>query len=137
MKLINIKNILSLPLDVIETKYTAALEDYKKACKNSPELADTHMDSLHEAMANKNHTSIAAEKKKHLNIQRQKEAGRALAILKRKERPMVSKVFITMENGRIECANKEKIEWACIKENQRRFTQVHDTSPRNKKSWNG
>ena len=87
------------------------------------------MDSLDEAMANKNHTSIASEKKKRINIQWQKEAGRALAILKREERPMVSKVFITTENGRIECANKEKIEWVCIKENQRRFTQVHDTSP--------
>ena len=112
MKLVNIKNILSLPLDVIETKYTAVLEDYKNACKNSPELADIHMESIDEIMVNKNHTSIAAEKKKRLNIQRQKEAGHALAILKRKERPMVSKVFITTENGWIECANKEKIEWA-------------------------
>ena len=34
-----------------------------------------------------------------------------------------------MENGRIDCANKEKIEWACIKENQRRFAQVHDPPP--------
>ena len=50
-----------------------------------PELADTHMESLEEAMTNKNQTSIAAEKNKSLNIQRQKEAGSALALLKRNE----------------------------------------------------
>jgi len=53
-------------------------------------------------MENKQHTSIAAEKKKRLNIQRQKEAGCALALLKINERPMASKVFITTDSGRTE-----------------------------------
>ena len=78
-------------------------------------------------MANKNHTSIAAENNKRLNIQRQKEAGRALDLLKRNEKPMASKVFITTDNGRIECINKEEIECSSITENHRRFTQVHNT----------
>ena len=42
---------------------------------------------------------------------------------------MASKVFITTDKGMIECTDKESIEWACIKENKRRFTQVHNTPP--------
>ena len=129
MKLVNIRNILSLPLDVLETKYRFNLQEYKKACETAYKLADKHMCSLDEAKANENHTSVETEKKKRLNIQKQKEAGRALKILKRNERPMASKVFITTDEGRIECTDKESIEWACMKENKRRFTQVHDTPP--------
>ena len=95
----------------------------------SSELAETHLDSLDEAMANNTRTSVQTECKKRKNIQRQREAERALARLKRKERPMVSKVFITTNQGRIECTSKEEIEWACITENQRRFSQVHTTPP--------
>ena len=70
-------------MDILETKHTKAHVDYKKACKYYPELADTHMDTLDEAMAKKN-TSIAEEKKKWLNIQRQQEADQVLAFLIRK-----------------------------------------------------
>ena len=129
MKLVNIRNILSLPLDVLETKYRLNLEEYKKACDKAYKLVDKHMCSLDEARANKNHISVETEKKKRLNIQKQKEAGRALTILKRNERPMTSKVFITTDKGRIECTDKKSIEWACIKENKRRFIQVHHTPP--------
>ena len=115
MKLVNIRNILSLPLDVLETKYLFNLQEYKKACDIVYKLADKHMCSLDEAKANKNHTSVETEKKKRLNIQKQKEAGLALTILKINERPMASKVFITTDEGRIECTDKESIEWACMK----------------------
>jgi len=48
---------------------------------------------------------------------------------------MESKVFTTTEKGRIECTNKEEIEWACITENQQRFTQVHNTPPLNQDNF--
>ena len=40
---------------------------------------------------------------------------------------MATKVFITTNQGRVECSNKEDIEWACITENKKRFSQVHNT----------
>ena len=109
MKLVTIRNILSLPLDVLETKYRFNIQEYKNACETAYKLADKHMCSLDESKANKNHTSVETEKKKRLNIQKQKEAGRALTILKRNERPMASKVFITTKKGRIECTDKNQL----------------------------
>ena len=67
MKLVNVKNILSLPLDVIKTQYIAAIEDYKKACKKSHELADTHMDSLDETMAKKSDLHICRNEETYKN----------------------------------------------------------------------
>ena len=129
MKLVNIRNVLSLPIDIVEKKYAEAQTKYIEACKNSEDLSDTHHDTLDEAMANKNQTSVLIERKKRKNIQKQKEAGRALTRLKRGERPMATKVFITTKQGRVECNNKEDIEWACITENKKRFSQVHTTPP--------
>ena len=43
--------------------------------------------------------------------------------------PRATKVFITTNQGRVECSNKEDIEWACITENKKRFSQVHTTPP--------
>ena len=71
-------------------------------------------------------------KRKRLAIERQKEAGKALSRLKRKERPRVSKVFISTTQGRMECTSKEDIEWACITENRKRFSQTIDTPPMSK-----
>ena len=45
---------------------------------------------------------------------------------------MASKVFITVDQGRVEFSNKEDIKWACITENQKRFSQVHNTPPMQK-----
>ena len=86
------------------------------------------MDSFDEAIE-KNQTSIESENKRRLNIQIQKEAGRALALLERNKIPMASEVFITTDNGRIECENKEELEWSCITVNHRRFKQVHNRPP--------
>ena len=132
MKLVNIRNVLSLPIDVVEKKHAEAVTKYIEACENSQDLSDTHLEALDVALANKNRTSVQTERKKRKNIQKQKEAGRALTRLKRKERPMATKVFITSDQGRVECSNKEDIEWACITENQKRFSQVHDTPPMQK-----
>ena len=101
MKLVNIRNVLSLPIDVVEKKYTEAVTKYIEACNNSEDLSDTHLDTLDEALANKNQTSVLIERKKRKNIQKQKEAGRALTRLKRGERPMATKVFITTNQGRV------------------------------------
>ena len=60
-------------------------------------------------------------------IEKQKEAGKALARLKRKERPKASKVYISTEDGRVECSTKQTIEWACMTENKKRFSQSHRT----------
>ena len=61
-----------------------------------------------------------------------KESGRALTRLKRRERPMATKIFITTDQGRVECSNKEDIDWACIPENRKRFSQFHNTPPMQK-----
>ena len=83
MILVNIKEVLSLPTDIVEKKYAEAVTNYKSACKNSPELTETHLDSLDEVMANKTRTSVQTECKKRKNIQRQRETGKALYRLKR------------------------------------------------------
>ena len=69
---VNIRNVLSLPIDIVEKKYTKALTKYKEACENSPELSESHLDTLYKALANKNRTSVQIERKKGKNIQRQK-----------------------------------------------------------------
>ena len=72
MKLVNIRNVLSLPIDVVEKKYAEAQTKYIEACKNSEDLSDTHLDTLDEALANKNQTSVLIERKKRKNIQKQR-----------------------------------------------------------------
>ena len=42
---------------------------------------------------------------------------------------MATQVFITTNQGRVNCSNKEDIEWACITENKKRFSQVHNKPP--------
>ena len=64
MRLVNIRNVLSLPIDIVEQKYADAVTKYKEACKKSPELSDTHLDTLDEAKANKNLTSVQNKRKR-------------------------------------------------------------------------
>ena len=95
MKLVNIRNVLSIPIDVVEKKHAEAVTKYIEACKNSQDLSDAHLEALDETLANKNRTSFQTERKKRKNILKQKEAGRSLTRLKRRERPMATHVFIT------------------------------------------
>ena len=114
MKLVNIRNVLSLPIDVVEKKHAEAVTKYIEACENSEDLSDTYLDTLDETLTYKNRTSVQTERNTRNNIQKQKETGRAITRLKLRERPMATKVFITTDQGRVECSNKEDIEWACI-----------------------
>ena len=68
MKLVNIRNILSLPIDIVEQKYAKAVTKYKEACKKSPELSEAHLYTLDKAMTNKNRTSVQTKHKKRKDI---------------------------------------------------------------------
>lgn len=102
---------------------------YVTACQEAKGLRETHLKSLDEARAVSNHTSVDSERTKRLTIQSQKEAGRALSMMKQKARPRASKVYITHNGVWHVCTTKESIEWACITENTKRFTQVYSTPP--------
>ena len=129
MKKYNIHNALNLSMKLVEENYKTARMEYKKACDNSKELRETFKDTLDEAKASINETTAEVEKRKRITIEKQREAGRALARLKRKEKPKASKVFITTEQGRLECQKKKDIEWACMSENKKRFSQANTTPP--------
>ena len=124
-----ISDALTISTKEVQDRLEVAKQEYKTACKKAPELRETFKETLDEAMANHNNTTIEIERRKRKAIEKQKEAGRALSRLKRKDKPKASKVFITTEQGRLECSTKQSIEWACMKENRKRFTQSHSTPP--------
>ena len=129
MRKLQCKDALTISREEVERRFKKAKEEYRTACKNSKDLRDTFKLSLDEATAEKNQTTIQTEKKKRLTIERQREAGRAISTLKRREKPKVTKVYTTTEGSRIECSKKEDIEQACITENLRRFSQTNSSPP--------
>ena len=64
MKKYHIDDALTIPLTEIKDRLEKAKEEYKMACKNAPELRETFKDTLDEAMANHNQTSVEIERKK-------------------------------------------------------------------------
>ena len=106
-----------------------AISKYNQSCKEADQLEQSFLLTLDEAKAELNQTSVEVETAKRKTIEKQKEAGRALARMKRAERPRVSKVFITREGQRVECTKKEEIEAACMQENRKRFSQVRQSPP--------
>ena len=131
MKATGNREALSLSKEEVELELTRAKRNYITACKEAPQLREVFKESLDEANANRNKTTIACERKKRITIEKQREAARAVSFLRQKIRPKVSKVFTKVDNVKIECNTKEKIEWACINENLRRFSQSQNTPPMN------
>ena len=58
MKLVKIRNVLSLPIDAVEKKHSEEVTKYTEACENSQDLSDAHLEALDEVLANKNQTSV-------------------------------------------------------------------------------
>ena len=99
---------------MLSRKIKKAVAAYRKACKEAPELREKFMNSLDEARSIENNTTPETEKKKRAHNFAQRVDGRALARLKKKSRPLVSKVYSTTHGVRIVHATKEGIEKACI-----------------------
>ena len=129
MKATGNRDALTYSAEEVEKEVKRAKANYITAFKEAPQLRETFKESLDEANANKNRTTIACEKKKRVTIEKQREAAKAVLILRQKIRPKVSKVFAAVDNIRIECNTKEQIEKACINENIKRFSQSQDTPP--------
>ena len=123
------RDALTLSSAEVEIEAKRAKANYITACKEAPQLRECFKESLVEANANKNRTTIACEKKKRITIEKQKEAAKAISTLRQKMRPRVTKVFTTVDNLRLEYNTKEQIEKACIEENIRRFSQSQNTPP--------
>ena len=120
---------LTYSKELVDTMVKQSTAMYSQACKEADQLEQTFLISLDEAKAEANKTSVEVETAKRKSIERQREAGKALARMKKAERPRASKVFYTKEGQRIECTKKEEIEEACIQENRKRFSQVRDSPP--------
>ena len=129
MKVTSNSEAMTLSRVLVRVRFEMVKKAYIKACKEAPELRDNFLDSLDEARALANQTSVEAERKKRKATTRQKEVGMSIKRLQQKTRPLESKVFITRNGVRQECTTKEDIENACKEENIRRFTQCYDTPP--------
>ena len=106
MKATGNRDALSLLKEEVEIELIRAKRNYITACKEAPHLREVFKESLDEANANRNRTTVACEKKKRITIEKQREAARAVSSLRQKIRPKVSKVFTTVNNVRIECNTK-------------------------------
>ena len=120
---------LTYSKELVDIKVKQSIAKYNQSCKEAYQLEQSFLLTLDEAKAEVNQTSIEIETAKRKAIENQREAGKALARMKRAERPRVSKVYFTQGGHRIECTKKEEIEEACIYENRKRFSQVRDTPP--------
>ena len=97
MKATGNRDALTLSAEEVEIKAKRSKANYITACKEAPQLRESIKESLDEANANKNRTTIACEKKKRITIEKQREAAKATSILRQKMRPKVSKVFTTIQ----------------------------------------
>ena len=129
MKATGNPDALTYSKELVDILVKQSTDKYNISCREADQLEQSFLLTLDEAKAEVNQTSIETETAKRKAIENQREAGRALARMKKTERPRVSKVYFTKEGQRIECTKKEEIEEACTYENRRRFSQVKDTPP--------
>ena len=129
MKATGNRDALTFTAVEVEIEAKRAKANYITACKEAPQLRESFKESLDEANANRNRTTIACKKKKRITIEKQREAAKVVSALRQKLRPKVSKVFTTIDNVRLECNTNEQIEKVCMKENIRRFSQSQNTPP--------
>ena len=108
------KGALTYSKELVDIMAKQSKERYIQSCKEADQLEQSFLLTLDEAKAEMNQTSVEAETAKRKSIEKQREAGKALARMKKSERPRVSKVYITTEGQRIECSKKEDIEEACM-----------------------
>ena len=54
MQKYHINDALSIPFKEVKDRLSKAKKEYRKACKEAPELRESFKDTLDEAMANKN-----------------------------------------------------------------------------------
>jgi hypothetical protein len=127
MRAADCRDALTFSDPEIEIKLSAAKKQHKEDAKNCAQLRWSHVGKLDAARANKNETSVAAERSKRRHTKRQREQGRALARLKNKTRQPVTRVTAKIDGIPTECTTKEAIEQACLSENDCRFRQTEDT----------
>ena len=113
----------------IEVKLREAKQDFRDIKKKATELHITHMISLDKAHAREKGTTEEIKKKLRNRIVTQREMGRAIARVKKKEFKPITKLYHTTTLGKIECTTQSDMATACIIENKKRFSQTIDTPP--------
>ena len=129
MKATGNNDALSFSKELVDVMAKQATDNYIRTCKEADQLERSFLLTLDEAKAEANQTSVEVETTKRKSIEKQREAGKALARMKKAERPRVSRIYTTREGRRTECTKKEDIEEACMSENRKRFSQVRNSPP--------
>ena len=113
-----------------ELNLKLAHRQYRAAKKDASVWRDDFLQSLAEAKAKKNGTSVDHEWKQLTRVEGQKTQARNVKrMLKKLGNPSTTKLYFTCEGVRTECTDKLSIEDACIAENTARFSQTESTPP--------
>jgi hypothetical protein len=94
MRITGAWNVLKIDLDASERLLNDAFSEYKAARGSAPDWRDTHVDALDQALAEKNSTTPATEKKKRREIERQRKLSRKIKFLRNKTKNSVTKLFL-------------------------------------------
>ena len=129
MKKTNIPNALASDETDAAQHLDIAHAEYKEAKKSDGIWRDEHLESLAEAKAKKNGTTIEQEAKILSTISRQRSQARNIRRMRGKlGKSPTTKVYSTDEDGvRHAWETKETVEAACIAENNARFSQTEGT----------
>ena len=96
-------------------------KDFRDIEKNAKELHMAHIISLDKAHAREKGTTEEIKKKLRNRIATQREMGRAIARVKKKEFKPITKLYHTTSLGNIECTAKFDMATVCIIENKNDF----------------
>ena len=114
--------------ETAEHKLNEAYRVYRKAKKKATNWRNEFFDSLVEAKAKANGTTVDAEEKSMKQIGKQRRQARNVKRMRKKgQQNSVNMVFETDEDGWHERISKDDIEDACVRENEQRFSQSSDT----------
>ena len=128
---VNLPHHTHYDLALINENLDKAYKEYKLARKNAELWRDDWEITLAKDRAINNNTSYEVELKKIKNIKHQKKIAAAVKRARGKFKNPTAKVFINVDNVRIECNTKEEVEHACIQEYISRCSQAEDTPPMN------
>ena len=133
MKKLGIKDAFKIPLQEAKERRRAVRKRLRLGKKDNKANRKKFLQELAEARVKANKTTAAAEIKKHLQTEKQRETWRSIgAVNKKKQCHKVTKLWVQeyhtdSEGNRVmtccKCVTKPAMEKAVIKENETRFTR--------------
>jgi hypothetical protein len=129
MRKTGIWNALKHDLEDTIKRLAEIHQSYKEAKTHADVWRNDFLESLAEAKAAKNDTTVEVERKKLTTVSRQRKQARNIKRMRKKlGNAATTKVFTTDDDGiRRECDTKDTVEAACIRENTARFSQTEGT----------